>query len=89
MNVGSLFSGIGGIDLGFEREGFTTVWMIENNAYCQEVLKKNFPKARIYDDITTTNWQEYQNPTHDGFGKCGCSDVCPSYCQKNQRSNSY
>lgn len=52
MNVGSLFSGIGGIELGFKREGFRTSWFVENNPYCQEVLKRHFPAARIYGDIT-------------------------------------
>ena len=52
MNVGSLFSGIGGIELGFEREGFKTEWFVENNPYCKAILAKRFPNAKIYDDIT-------------------------------------
>lgn len=58
LEVGSLFSGIGGIELGFEREGFKTKWFIENNEYCQKVLSKNFPGAQIYGDITTIRWEE-------------------------------
>lgn len=50
--IGSLFSGIGGIELGFEREGFHTRWFVENNPYCQAVLRKHWKKARIYGDIT-------------------------------------
>ena len=52
MNVGSLFSGIGGIELGFEREGFKTEWFVENTPYCKAILAKRFPNAKIYDDIT-------------------------------------
>ena len=52
MNVGSLFSGIGGIELGFERTGFKTAWFVENDQYCQAILKKQFPDAVIYGDIT-------------------------------------
>ena len=58
MNVGSLFSGIGGIELGFEREGFSTSWFVENNPYCQEVLKHHFPHAKIYGDITELDFSK-------------------------------
>lgn len=58
--LGSLFSGIGGIELGFECEGFQTKWCVEYNPYCQAVLKKNFKKAKIYGDITKINWEEVE-----------------------------
>jgi DNA (cytosine-5)-methyltransferase 1 len=51
VNVGSLFSGIGGIELGFEEEGFNTMWCIENDTYAQTILRKRFPQATIYGDI--------------------------------------
>jgi len=57
LKVGSLFSGIGGIELGFERTGsFKTAWFIENNLYCQAVLKKHWPTIPIYNDITKIDW---------------------------------
>jgi DNA (cytosine-5)-methyltransferase 1 len=57
IRVGSLFSGIGGIELGLERAGgFQTEWFVEKELYCQEVLKKHWPKAVIYDDITRMDW---------------------------------
>ena len=49
--VGSLFAGIGGFDLGFERAGFKTVWQVEIDSYCQKVLAKNFPEAERFGDI--------------------------------------
>jgi DNA (cytosine-5)-methyltransferase 1 len=49
--VGSLFAGIGGFDLGFERAGFTTSWQVEIDPYCQKVLAKNFPHAERFGDI--------------------------------------
>lgn len=52
MRVGSLFSGIGGIEIGFEREGFETVWCVERDLYAQQILRKRFPKTIIYGDIT-------------------------------------
>ena len=60
MKVGSLFSGIGGIELGFERQGFTTKWFVEKDAYAQAVLRKNFPNIPIYDDITTLDFSQVE-----------------------------
>lgn len=59
-NVGSLFSGIGGIELGFEREGFETKWFIENNEYCQAVLKKHWPNIPIYGDIREIDFRKLE-----------------------------
>ncbi len=47
----SLFTGIGGIDLAAEWAGFETILMVENNAYCQEVLNKHWPNMPIIGDI--------------------------------------
>ena len=57
MNVGSLFSGIGGIELGFEREGFHTLWFIEKDRYAQGVIRKHWRDAIIYDDITEVDFR--------------------------------
>lgn len=39
---GSLFSGIGALDLAAEMAGIEIMWQIEINSFCQKVLKKNF-----------------------------------------------
>lgn len=57
MNVGSLFSGIGGFDLGLERAGMRVEWQVENNEFCREVLKKHWPKVPCHYDITTIDWR--------------------------------
>lgn len=44
MNVASLFSGIGGFDLGFERNGFSIVEQFEKDANCRELLFHAFPE---------------------------------------------
>ena len=51
--IGSLFSGIGGFELGIERaiKGAETIWQVETNKYCQSILKKHWPNAKIYDDV--------------------------------------
>ena len=48
---GSLFSGIGGFSLGFQRAGIKTVWQVEIKPFCREVLQKNFPDARRYNNV--------------------------------------
>lgn len=56
MTVGSLFAGIGGFDLGFERAGFTLRWQVENDPYATRVLEKHWPGVRRYGDICTVDW---------------------------------
>ena len=51
MKVGSMFAGIGGFDLGFERAGFEVAWCIEWDKHAQAVLRKRFPNAKVYGDI--------------------------------------
>lgn len=51
MKVGSLFTGIGGIDLAFQNAGFDIAWQVEIDDYCQKVLEKNFPDTVKFRDI--------------------------------------
>lgn len=53
MTFDSLFAGIGGFDLGFERAGMRCEWQVENNPHRLRVLEKRFPNARRHDDIRT------------------------------------
>jgi DNA (cytosine-5)-methyltransferase 1 len=51
MKHGSLFSGIGGIDLGFRWAGIETIWQVERDRFCLRTLEKNFPEAKRFQDV--------------------------------------
>lgn len=75
LKVGSLFSGIGGIELGFHSVGgFETKWFVEWEPYAQAVLKKNFPEVPVFEDIQTIDW--YTMPPVDILtGGFPCQDA--------------
>ena len=51
LRYGSLFSGIGGIDLGMDMAGFECAWQVELDEYCREVLEAHWPNTKRYRDI--------------------------------------
>jgi len=47
LNIISLFSGAGGLDLGFEKAGFQTIWANEYDKEIWETFEKNFPHTKL------------------------------------------
>jgi DNA (cytosine-5)-methyltransferase 1 len=60
MTFGSLFSGIGGLDLGLERAGMECRWQVEIDEFCQEVLQRRFPTVPRFGDIRGLSGNELQ-----------------------------
>ncbi len=62
LTVGSLFSGIGGLDLGLERAGMKIIWQSEIDPYCNKVLKKHWPEVPNYGNIKEIDWSRVPRP---------------------------
>lgn len=75
MRIGSLFSGIGGIELGLETAipGASVAWQAECDPYALAVLAKHWPEVKRYKDVREIN----KKATHVDI-VCGgfpCQDI--------------
>lgn len=74
LTFGSLFAGIGGFDLGFERAGLTCRWQVEINTYAKRVLAKHWPDVVRWDDVHT--WPQPNTERVDCIvGGFPCQDI--------------
>jgi DNA (cytosine-5)-methyltransferase 1 len=51
MKYGSLFTGIGGFDLAFDRAGMECSWQVEKDKFCRQVLQKHWPIVERFEDV--------------------------------------
>ena len=76
IKIGSLFAGIGGFELGLERAipGSETIWQVEQNTFCQKVLSKHWPNAKIYNDVRNIT-KDNVKPIDILCGGFPCQDI--------------
>ena len=60
ITFGSLFTGIGGMDLGLERAGLRCKWQVEVDEFCRKVLTKHWPNVPKYGDIKEVSGDELE-----------------------------
>jgi DNA (cytosine-5)-methyltransferase 1 len=74
LTFGSLFAGIGGMDLGLERAGMECRWQVEIDPFCQKVLAKHWPNVKRYGDIKNVDGRELE-PADLICGGFPCQDL--------------
>lgn len=72
MTFGSLFAGVGGVDLGLERAGLECRWQVEVDPYNTKVLERHWPNVKRYGDIRAVESVEPVDLIAGGFP---CQDV--------------
>lgn len=79
LTVGSLFAGIGGFDLGFERAGFEIKWQVEIDPFCRRVLEKHWPQVKRYEDVRHCGSRSWANGIMEDMAVSDCGDApsCP------------
>lgn len=81
MTFGSLFAGIGGFDLGFERAGMRCVWQVEIDEWRRKFLAVRFPNSKQHDDVSTFTGEGFERPDVI-CGGFPCQDI--SQCGKGE-----
>lgn len=74
LTFGSLFTGIGGLDLGLERAGMRCAWQVEIDDYATRVLTKHWPDVPRYRNIRDIDFTRVR-PVDVLAGGFPCQDL--------------
>lgn len=72
--INSFFAGIGGFDVAFEKQGFSTTFLCEINPFCNQILNRHWPSVQKAGDINEIT--EVEIPDSEVW--CGgfpCQDI--------------
>jgi len=72
LTHGSLFSGVGGFELGAAMSGIETIWNCEFEEHNRKILKKHFPGTEQYFDVNEMSKPKKVNIISGGFP---CQDL--------------
>lgn len=62
MKYLSLFTGIGGMDLGLDRAGMTCIGQVEIDPYCRAVLARHWPDVKRMEDVRDVTAESFERP---------------------------
>lgn len=82
--IASFFSGVGGIEEGFHREGCKTVFLCEKDERARKVLQAHYPDVVIADDIQTVSTIPKVDIVTAGFP---CQDLSQAGLKKGISGN--
>lgn len=74
LTYGSLFAGVGGFDLGFDKAGWECLFQVEWDKHCQSVLKKHWPNVPKFEDVRDVNGAKLEPVDLIAFGS-PCQDL--------------
>ena len=84
-----LFAGIGGFSLAARWMGWETIAWVEINPFCQQILRKHFPKAKGYDDIKQFDGAKYRGAVDIITGGFPCQPFSTAGKRKGTKDDRY
>jgi len=73
-NINSFFAGIGGFDVAFEKQGFSTKLLCEINPFCNQILNRHWPNVKKVGDINEITEKDIPN-SEVWCGGFPCQDI--------------
>jgi len=87
MNCISLFTGMGMIDVAAIEMGWSILAQVENDAYCQDLLKQHFPNIPKYSHVEDFSGKKYAGRTDLVFGGFPCQPASHSGKRRGETDN--